>query len=202
MNTFSNRKIDMFLDYYEWSDSTGEERALDQVQPLVIKHTEGELETRPEMSLHPAPGQWVLDLLMSVCHVPGFTLRDFYELTFHCCNDPHAGRVLFRPAGELTGSGGGFETCLASQRAGSGFEPRTSGCGLHEPHALDAWMLHEKQTVSAFHKTYLRRRPLPWAGQTLMPKPDIRKENQNNLHQHPRCIMFKQNTALLKNQIH
>lgn len=166
---------------------------------LVVKHVEGALETRPQMGLHPAPGQCFLDLLMSFCHVPGFTLRDFYELTFHCCNDPFAGHVLFRPAGELTGSEGGFETCLASQRAESGFEPKTSGCELH---ALEAWMVHQEQTVSALHKPYLRRRPLPWADQTLMSKPDIGKENQNNLHQHPRCKMFKQNTALLKNQIH
>lgn len=97
--------MDMFLENYEWSDSTGEERALDQVRPLVVKHAEGALETRPQMGLHPAPGQCFLDLL-SVCHVPGFTLRDFYELTIHCCNDPLAGRVLFKPAGELTGSEG------------------------------------------------------------------------------------------------
>lgn len=74
---------------------------------------------------------------------------------------PFAGRVLFRPARELAGSEGGFETCLASQRSELGFEPRTSGCGLHEPHALDAWMLHQEQIVSASHKPHLRRRPLP-----------------------------------------
>lgn len=190
MNTLSKRKIDMFSENYEWSDSTGEERALDQVRPLVIKHAEGTLETRPQMGLHPAPGQCFLDLLTSVCHVPGFTLRDFYELTFHCCNGPLCRACAVQTCWGVNWLWRRFWDLPGITEIRVGIWTQDIRVWTARATCVDAWMLHQEQIVSALHKPHLRRRPLPWAGQTLMPKPDTGKESQNNLHQHPnaKCL--------------
>ena len=202
MNTFSKRKIDMFLENYEWSDSTGEERARDQVRPLVIKHVEGALETCPQMGLHLAPGQCFLDLLTSVCHVPGFTLRDFYELTFHCCNDPlcracavqtcQGVNWLWRRFWDLPG--------ITEIRVGIWTQDirvwtaraTCPGC-VDAPPGADSLRLTqtppEKETPS-----------LSWPNTDA--KTRYRKGKSEQSPSASKCKMFKQNTALLKNQVH